>query len=163
MGGSLVLQSTSPKYFDLSRRPARTRGEFLGECDFASIIVERLKRLAPYLIVIAAALASSDGVDAAGFINIQPIGLPMGIQSVAVDAQGFLWTAGAHGVCRFDGTDWLCPEERAARTLHIDSGNSVWSGLADGTAIVLHPPGRLVQVVGQVGGKCSRGVLPRMT
>lgn len=88
----------------------------------------------------------------------------MGIQSVAVDGQGFLWTAGAHGVCRFDGADWFCPEERAARTLHIDSNNAVWSGLADGTAIVLHPPGRLVHVVGQVGGTLndvahSNGVL----
>src|SRR5687767_14606716 len=105
--------------------------------------------LAQYLIVITAALAASKAVSAAGFINIQPVGLPLDIRVVAVDRQGFLWTAGAHGVCRFDGADWFCPEERAAGTLYVDRDNSVWSGLADGSVIALHPPGRAVQVIQQ--------------
>lgn len=117
-----------------------------------SITILPLGRLARYVTVVAAGIACAKGVNAAGFVDIQSVGLPVSVQAVRVDREGFLWTAGAHGVCRFDGADWFCPEERAARTLYVDDDNGIWAGLDDKSVIAILPRGRVVRMFGQASG-----------
>ncbi len=84
-----------------------------------------------------------------GFVDIRTVSPVVDVRALALDRRGFLWTAGERGVCRYDGDQWLCPDERPARGLFIDAADTIWAGLDDGALTEIrsfrfevHPAGK---------------------
>lgn len=69
---------------------------------------------------------------AGGFFDLQAVGRPVDVRSVVHDKAGFLWYASNRGVCRFDGSDSVCPTDKGALALSIDAMGRVWAGMDDG-------------------------------
>jgi signal transduction histidine kinase/ligand-binding sensor domain-containing protein len=75
-----------------------------------------------------------------GFYLVRQRG-PVGpVRSVSVDRQGFVWSAGPGGTCRFDGLSTRCLSDDAAELVSASaSGDDVWAVFSNGTLRRIFP------------------------
>ena len=98
---------------------------------------------------------------AAGFLDVRRVGTPVPIAALALDPDGFLWTAGVRGLCRFDGADWLCPIESSATALYVSPDANVWGALASGSIVKIGRDRSRFVNVGRVSGSVTGLVYTR--
>ena len=59
----------------------------------------------------------------------------LGISTMALDGEGFLWVVGDNGLCRANGRSWACVRKSCKGLLHSSSNGSVWGCGADGSVL----------------------------
>ncbi len=92
---------------------------------------------------------------AQGFIDVQAVGVPMAIRAVAHDRHGYVWVATDRGACRFDGSNLVCPVDKAANALAIEDDSTIWAGLRDGVLTQVLSDPFSTREVGKVPGVIS--------